>query len=387
MPRPGPRPYECVRRAWHSDRHQPIRGSLIREIFRVANESHRPATRKNKEWQEKIPSVVLKAEEIMYSKANSEAEYVDLGTLLDRINDAIDTIIRRDDSAESGGHLLQPCIEAALTLGCIPRRASRSERHNRPTCYLSGPGTQEVTETSTSSLNVNNSNRSQRATVPGLLQPMLPAYARNLRSASTGFRAWYSTISCPPAMTDGGHLEMGSVNLDVSVNLNNSMPISCSAIQFPSDDCPFYKREKNLLETCEQANLGRIYPLYYGDILHNMESCSSFQEPLGSSYDVVTIDSASYISSVREIDMQNFVGTDNGCNFGNEKLDLQDICESAADVDHDLSLQLGLPSITYLGADDGLVPEVEVEDMGSSSSHSGINFHVMPFMQCNAINF
>ncbi|MCI18602.1 hypothetical protein A2U01_0039757, partial [Trifolium medium] len=23
MPRPGPRPYECVRRAWHSERHQP----------------------------------------------------------------------------------------------------------------------------------------------------------------------------------------------------------------------------------------------------------------------------------------------------------------------------------------------------------------------------
>ena len=34
MPRPGPRPYECMRRAWHSDRHQPIRGSVIRQIFR-----------------------------------------------------------------------------------------------------------------------------------------------------------------------------------------------------------------------------------------------------------------------------------------------------------------------------------------------------------------
>lgn len=106
MPRPGPRPYECVRRAWHSERHQPIRGSLIKEIFRysfkvclfwvktnvfvkcfhfefllmiclvlffrVASEIHSPATRKNKEWQEKLPVVVLKAEEIMYSKANSE---------------------------------------------------------------------------------------------------------------------------------------------------------------------------------------------------------------------------------------------------------------------------------------------------------------------------
>lgn len=108
MPRPGPRPYECVRRAWHSDRHQPMRGSIIQQIFRfwvvlnladslrfdcvflvlvlfvhfgelhtmclirVVNENHSPATKKNKEWQEKLPIVVLKAEEIMYSKANSE---------------------------------------------------------------------------------------------------------------------------------------------------------------------------------------------------------------------------------------------------------------------------------------------------------------------------
>lgn len=36
------------------------------------NESHSSATKKNKEWQEKLPIVVLKAEEIMYFKANSE---------------------------------------------------------------------------------------------------------------------------------------------------------------------------------------------------------------------------------------------------------------------------------------------------------------------------
>ncbi|ONK59516.1 uncharacterized protein A4U43_C08F7230 [Asparagus officinalis] len=137
MPRPGPRPYECVRRAWHSDRHQPVRGSLIQEIFRLANDAHNPATRKNGEWLEKLPLVVLKAEEIMYSKANSEAEYMDLDTLWDRTNEAIDTIIRRDDSTQTEGDLLQPCIEAALNLGCIPRRASRSQRHNNPECYLS----------------------------------------------------------------------------------------------------------------------------------------------------------------------------------------------------------------------------------------------------------
>ncbi|KAG4136818.1 hypothetical protein ERO13_D07G032450v2 [Gossypium hirsutum] len=127
MPRPGPRPYVFEKKSWHSDRHQPIRGSLVQEIFRVVNEIHSSATKKNKEWQEKLPVVVLKAEQIMYSKANSEAEYMDLKTLWDRTNDAINTIIRRNESTETG-KVLQPCIEAALNLGCTARRTSRNQR-------------------------------------------------------------------------------------------------------------------------------------------------------------------------------------------------------------------------------------------------------------------
>ncbi|KAG7020390.1 hypothetical protein SDJN02_17074, partial [Cucurbita argyrosperma subsp. argyrosperma] len=136
MPRPGPRPYECVRRAWHSDRHQPIRGSLIQEIFRVMHQIHSSSTKKNKEWQEILPVVVLKAEEILYSKAISEAEYIEFNTLRDRLVDAVNTILRLDDTTESG-EFLQPCIEAALNLGCTPRKASRSQRHKNSTNYLS----------------------------------------------------------------------------------------------------------------------------------------------------------------------------------------------------------------------------------------------------------
>ncbi|XP_006284395.2 uncharacterized protein LOC17878511 [Capsella rubella] len=136
MPRPGPRPYDCIRRAWHSDRHQPMRGLLIQEIFRIVCEIHSQSTKKNTEWQEKLPVVVLRAEEIMYSKANSEAEYMDMTTLLDRTNEAINTIIRLDETTESG-EFLQPCIEAALHLGCTPRKTSRSQRNINPRCYLS----------------------------------------------------------------------------------------------------------------------------------------------------------------------------------------------------------------------------------------------------------
>ncbi|CAH8378030.1 unnamed protein product [Eruca vesicaria subsp. sativa] len=135
-----PRPYECIRRAWHSDRHQPMRGLLIQEIFRIVCEIHSQATKKNTEWQEKLPVVVLRAEEIIYSKANSEAEYMDMKTLLDRTNDAINTIIRLDETTETG-EFLQPCIEAALHLGCTPRKASRSQRNINPRCYLSQDST------------------------------------------------------------------------------------------------------------------------------------------------------------------------------------------------------------------------------------------------------
>nr|GFA82428.1 histone acetyltransferase [Tanacetum cinerariifolium] len=136
MPRPGPRPFECVKRSWHSDRHQPIRGSIIQQIFRLVHENHTSGTKQNREWQEKLPVVVLKSEEIMYSKANSEAEYLDPDTLWDRLNDAVDTIIRKDETLETGA-LLPPCVEAALNLGCVPVKSSRSQRNTNTRSYLS----------------------------------------------------------------------------------------------------------------------------------------------------------------------------------------------------------------------------------------------------------
>ena len=49
---------------------------------RVVHEIHNSSTKKNKEWQEVLPVVVLKAEEILYSKASSEVFSFSLLTLL-----------------------------------------------------------------------------------------------------------------------------------------------------------------------------------------------------------------------------------------------------------------------------------------------------------------
>ncbi|XP_057510851.1 uncharacterized protein LOC130793251 [Actinidia eriantha] len=225
MPRPGPRPYECVRRAWHSERHQPMRGSLIKEIFRVVSEIHSPATRKNKEWQEKLPIVVLKAEEIVYSKANSEAEYMDLNTLWDRANDAINTITRIDESAETGV-LLQPCIEAALILGCTPRRTSRSQRNSDPRCYLSAP-----------------------APEPTCVTP------NNLEHIIQG-----NCITITPFMSH-----------------NSNFIMSLTAHKFPFLSRNFPPCLPG--ETYASSNPCLVYPLYYGSELQYQESQLSFRIP------------------------------------------------------------------------------------------------------------
>ena len=41
---------------------------------------------------------------------------MDLKTLRDRVNDAINTIIRREEGSEDTGEFLQPCIEGIYFL-------------------------------------------------------------------------------------------------------------------------------------------------------------------------------------------------------------------------------------------------------------------------------
>ncbi|KAL7159061.1 hypothetical protein ABFS83_01G004000 [Erythranthe nasuta] len=235
MPRPGPRPYECVRRAWHSDRHHPVRGSLIQEIFRIVNEVHCPATRKNREWQEKLPIVVLKAEEIMYSKANSEAEYSNLETLWDRVNDAINTIIRRDESTETG-ELLQPCIEAALHLGCTPRRSSRSERNNSPRHYLRPEG-------------VENSNNK--------------VYGNHAVISSSPLMLPYRQYSMLDPMNPLHHS-----NLIINSNHVKKFPV------LPKKFCPSNNHRASE-QTCASSNTWSVYPLCYNNQIRSHEPSTS----------------------------------------------------------------------------------------------------------------
>lgn len=64
-------------------------------VIRVVNEIHSSATKKNKEWQEKLPIVVLKAEEIMYSKANSEVVLFFFADLVTSPFDCLENVRKR----------------------------------------------------------------------------------------------------------------------------------------------------------------------------------------------------------------------------------------------------------------------------------------------------
>ncbi|KAJ6731908.1 COACTIVATOR CBP KIX DOMAIN-CONTAINING PROTEIN-RELATED [Salix purpurea] len=240
MPRPGPRPYECVRRAWHSDRHKPIRGSMIGQILRMAYDTHSAATKGNREWQDKLLLVVCKAEEIMYSKANSEAEYVSQDTLWDRVNDAINTIIRRDESTETGG-LLPPCIEAALNLGCKVERASRSQRHNNPRSYLS-PRTQEPASVTPRAIDRTHDDQGPR---------LMPIHSIN----PLNFAARATTIVNP-------NLPVSESSLCLAESCNAAPPQSYPHLY---ENIPPGSDHLTSKEADMHQNFGSVYPLFYGD--------------------------------------------------------------------------------------------------------------------------
>ncbi|KAK8679570.1 hypothetical protein V6N13_145018 [Hibiscus sabdariffa] len=308
MPKPGPRPYVCERRAWHSDRHQPMRGSLIQEIFRVVNEIHSSATKKNKEWQEKLPIVVLKAEEIMYSKANSEAEYMDIKTLWDRTNNAINTIIRRDESTETG-EFLQPCIEAALNLGCTARRTLRSQRNCSPRFYLD-PDTQEAENT----------------------QGSLLTNSRCMASYSSFIK----------------HTTMNVAHMSTEVQNSDC---DTDKFSFPSENVPLPSNAEKYA-----ASMFSVYPLFYGNHLKVEELQNSYGTSPKSISNTVEPTKMGVIHNIFSPD----VDTSNKMN----QTDVRNNSNNAHEITCDLSLRLGPISTPCLSV--GNSRPKEIENSGST---------------------
>ncbi|XP_073157168.1 uncharacterized protein [Henckelia pumila] len=313
MPRPGPRPYECVKRAWHSDRHQPLRGLIIQQIFRLVHENHCGATKKNREWLEKLPIVVLKSEEIMYSKANSEAEYSNLETLWDRANEAIDTIIRKEESTETGG-LLPPCVEAALNLGCVPVRASRSQRNNNPRPYLRARN-QESFDLSP---NVSNENTTEHHSIH------IPPQTANI------------PMFKKPPNVDSPRLVSES-NKCLTLDTNKGIASSCQKLPGIGNNWCSELGSKNVV------NFGSVYPLCYLDFKPEASQLV-FQEPKKSDAIIFGVPIFSSVAKPAEIgSLQNLFpyAEDSGITGGSLQSDPKDNKGKEPQIGCDLSLTLG----------------------------------------------
>ncbi|PSS36107.1 Histone acetyltransferase [Actinidia chinensis var. chinensis] len=362
MPRPGPRPYECVRRAWHSDRHQPVRGSIIQQIFRVVNESHSPATKKNKEWQEKLPIVVLKAEEIMYSKANSEAEYMDLVTLWDRVNDAVNTIIRREDSAETGD-LLPPCVEAALNLGCVPVRASRSQRQANPRSYLS-PRTQEsgFVPPQVSNHTVNEQN-----------PQLLPSHSGN------------QLTSTRPVAANITHL--AEPNRQLMQNNISTNPATSSILAFPIAKVPSSSNNQSIsAESNTSPSPGSVYPLYYGSHFQPVMPQLGFQVPRNPNAILVgtpIFPSTSETAHIGRLRNLFSCERDESASIRVSQADSKKNHDKAPEAGFDLSLRLGLFEDPSLKPGKVLSHETSNVDSSSLSPRQTKEFSFFPVETSN----
>lgn len=309
-----------------------MRGSIIQQIFRVVRERHSVVTKKNREWQQKLPVVVLKAEEIMYSKANSEAEYMDPETLWDRVNDAIDTIIRRDETET--GQLLPPCVEAALNLGCIPERASRSQRNSNPRSYLS-PRTQEphcVPPKGSRSANELNSNSS------------LP-----IRSANQPLFLRPSNVNTARLASEFDRPLMHRIN-----NLGASSSAKANIVP----------------ESSTTLDVGSVYPLFYGTDLQPEVSPLVPREP---QYNVI-VGKPVYASVVKPAEISSFPSLfpsrRDDIQEKSRQTDFRDKTRKVPELDCDLSLRLGFSANSDLQLQQGQTSCIG-DFRPSNNSHEG----------------
>ncbi|KAK6156520.1 hypothetical protein DH2020_010768 [Rehmannia glutinosa] len=235
----------------------------------------------------------------------NHAEYSNIQTLWDRVNDAVDTIIRKDESTETG-ELLPPCVEAALNLGCVPVRASR--RHSNPRTYLR-PSYQEC---SNMPPKVPNENANERNS------DLIPFHT------SSG-----SMLKMPPSV-DSARLVW---DFNKRITSNTNPHIASSREKLPS----FGNKNRIEVDHSSSLNRGSVYPLYYG---------TSFKPEVPQKSDsiIVGVPIFSSVSEPAEVGrLQNLFPYGVDKNVAKETLEAasKDNKGKGPQTDFDLSLRLG----------------------------------------------
>ncbi|CAO2822658.1 unnamed protein product [Amaranthus hypochondriacus] len=282
----------------------------------------------------------------MYSKANSEAEYVDPETLWERLNDAVDTIIRRDETTETG-QFLQPCIEAALVLGCHPVRAPRSQRNSNPRSYLN----QRFQEPAQAAPAVPDSTNYHR---PPPQPPNLSGSPLSISRSTMGTQPSASSLSSSQMVSKPSYIATQTGPYS-QLNFPRHMPSSVT--------------ESNSL-----LKYGSVYPLYYGSQIQNVEPHFGYRTPQNSNPTNVIVGTPVRwhgaqppFSSTKNLLPGENVNSTAG-NLG--QVTSVDSHGKAAETDCDLSLRLGPPSNRGTSVEKGFR---HLNTESGSSSHQETN--------------
>ncbi|KAF2303833.1 hypothetical protein GH714_023686 [Hevea brasiliensis] len=262
------------------------------------------------------------------------AEYMDLKTLWDRTNDAINTIIRRDESTETG-ELLQPCIEAALNLGCIPRRASRSQRNCNPTCYLT-PGPQDPNNFSPGI--VNNTIQVNHTVNPQCI-PNYSSFIKPTTMNSTHLGSELRKLLCQNVTVTSNKFLFATDN-GCLPNYNQCLPVENQPV----------------------SSLCSVYPLCYG-------SCLQPQQGLG----ILSKSVPSTLEPVRVGIEQNIFACNEDPAVKINQSDPKDSPMEQHEIGCDLSLRLGSLSAPLPNVQKRQLQDIEV--VGSGHSREGSEFN------------
>lgn len=275
---------------------------------------------------------------------------MDLETLWDRVNDAINTIIRRDESTETGDHL-QPCIEAALNLGCIPVRASRSQRHNNPRSYLTS-----------------------KAQEPSSVPTRVLEHTTNEQC---------SQLPSPQSGDQSAFVRHTTVNFNRSAQSNhpviqNNNRNAFRSFPFSYDNFSHGGSQMMTMEANTPLKLGSVYPLYHGTHYQTEESHLGFQNSGRANAKTIFVGTPIGTSIPEPAKMgilKNLFSTDGTENALKRitQVDFRDTSEKESETECDLSLQLGLSSDLSTRSEKSLARGTE-EIGGSSISQYGGTF-------------
>lgn len=230
---------------------------------------------------------------------------------------------------------------AALNLGCVPVRASRSQRHsNPPRTYLTHRGQEPTLVKATDE---------RRLPISSLHPGNQLSFGRTTTMNSNIFASERSS--------------------QVKQHNNPTIP---SNPAFLIENAPVVHKNHSITETNTSLNLGSVYPLYYG------VRCQTEEPNLGSQISADADQRTIFlgrpiISSAEPAELSlRLCKTGNAMSrFPSEVITARE--EKLPDTQCDLSLSLGVPSQPCVNARKTWA--LETGDIGPSSSHDRRKFH------------